>query len=318
MTSDDLLAAARATAVDQRGLISAQQCAQLGLSSDWLTSLVRRGQWQRVTRGVYDTTPGQVDRVVDPTAWRLRSVWLSLLAYGPDAIAVGGCALAMHGVWGLPIDLTPEAALPRAHYARCRDGIRLRRFDNGMTTTVVDGRRVATMDYALAQAIPEMARETAICVLDSALHLGLLRRSELRRVRHLVRGRRGAKRTHPWWALVDGRAQSPIETRARLIYHDVGLPPDTLQLPLLGARGQIVGYGDLAWRRPWGGWLVVEMDGSEYHSGPAALFRDRARQNEAVATGEVTMIRYTGSDLWRPEEMVSTVRSLLRAGPLAA
>lgn len=318
MSSRELPTAIWHMARRQHGLIAAHQCRRLGLSSDRLTGLVGRGRWRRVTLGVYDTIPGQVDPHGDRTAWRLRSAWLALLAYGPDAIAVGGCALALHGIWGLPIDLTPEVALPDGHHARSRDGIRLRRFDNGMTTTMMNGYRVATVDYALAQAIPEMARENAISVLDSAVHLKKLDRAGLRRVRHLVRGRRGVKRTHPWWSLVDSRAESPIETRARLIYHDAGLAPHTLQLPLLGRSGDIIGYGDLAWRRRQGGWVVVEMDGPEYHSGPEALFRDRARQNEAVATGRVTMIRYTGRDLWHPDRMVDTVRSLLQAHPLAA
>src|SRR5699024_3029277 len=110
-----------ATAATQHGLVAAHQCRRLGLSSDRLTGLVRRGQWRRITRGVYDTIPGQVDPESDRTVWRLRSVWVGLLAYGPDATAVGGCALALHGVWGLPIDLTPEVALPDGHYARSRD-----------------------------------------------------------------------------------------------------------------------------------------------------------------------------------------------------
>ena len=318
MTSRDLPGSIWGTARRQQGLIAAHQCRRLGLSSDRLTGLVRRGQWRRITLGVYDTIPRQVDPRADRTAWRRRSAWLALLAYGPDAIAVGGCALALHGIWGLPIDLTPEAALPGGHLARPRDGIRLRRFDNGMTTTVIDGHRVATLDYALAQAIPEMARENAVSVLDSALHLMKIDHAGLRRVRHLVRGRRGAKRTHPWWALVDSRSESPIETRARLIYHDAGLAPHTLQLPLLGPRGNIVGYGDLAWRRRQGGWLVVEMDGRDFHGTPAALYRDRTRQNDAIATGSVTMIRYTGRDLWHPDRMVEAVRTLLSGVPHAA
>lgn len=318
MSTRDIPPAVLQAAAGQRGLVSARQCYQCGLSSDRLTALVRCGRWSRVTRGVYDTLPHRVDPGNDPTGWRLRSAWLALLTYGPDAIAVGGCALAMHGVWGLPIDLTPQAALPDGHYARSREGIHLRRFDHGMTTTTIGGRPVATVDYALAQAIPEMARENAVAVLDSVLHLGLLRTHELRGVRRLVRGRRGAKRTHEWWPLVDGRAQSPIETRARLVYVDAGLAPDTLQLPMRGPDGAIIGYGDLAWRRRSGGWIVVEMDGPEFHGSPEALFRDRARQNEAVASGRVTMIRFTGMDLWSPDRMVGTVRRLLHAPPLAA
>jgi len=318
MTAREISFTIQRTAQSQRGLIAAYQCQELGLSSDRRTGLVRRGQWTRVVRGVYDTTPGQVDREIDPTGWRLRSAWLALLAYGPDTIAVGACALALHGVWGLPIDLRPEAALPRGHDARPHGKIRLRRFDNGMTTTTIHGHRVATLDYALAQAIPEMMRENAVAVLDSALYLGLITQADLPRVRRLLRGRRGARRTHEWWSLVDGRAASPIETRARLIFVDAGLPPDTLQLPLIGQDGRVIGYGDLAWQRADGSWIVVEMDGHDYHTAPGALYRDRSRQNKALAAGHVTIVRYTGGDLWRPDGMVEEIRRLVYAPAMAA
>src|SRR5699024_3671862 len=115
MTAREISFTIQRSAESQRGLIAAYQCQERGLSSDRRNGLGRRGQWPRVVRGVYDTTPGQVDREIDPTGWRLRSAWLALLAYGPDTIAVGACALALHGVWGLPIDLRPAAEIGRAH-----------------------------------------------------------------------------------------------------------------------------------------------------------------------------------------------------------
>src|SRR5699024_4933244 len=318
MTARDIPFAIQRAAQSQRGLIAAYQCKELGLSSDRRTGLVRRGQWTRVVRGVYDTTPGHVDPEINPSGWRRRSAWLALLAYGPETIAVGACALVLHGVWGLPIDLRPEAALPRGHDARPHGKIRLRRFDNGMTTTTINGHRVATLDYALAQAIPEMTRESAVAVLDSALYLGLITEADLPRVRRLLRGRRGSRRTHEWRSLVDSRPASPRETRARPSFSAAGLPPATLHLRTLGQDGRVVGYGDLAWQRADGTWIVVEMDGHEYHTAPQALFRDRARQTTVVAGGRVRTVHYTGSDLWRPEDMVEEVRRLVYAPAMAA
>ncbi len=111
-----------------------------------------------------------------------------------------------------------------------------------------------------------------------------------------------------WWRLADGRAQSPLETDVRLIAWDAQLPPDTLQLPIHDVGGVLLGYGDLGWRRDGRRWLVAEADGAEIHDQPRALYRDRHRANDFVATGDVDVIRFTDADCRRPAYVVSTLR----------
>ncbi len=111
---------------------------------------------------------------------------------------------------------------------------------------VFGGARVVGPDLALAQAVCELSREHAVSVLDSAIRLGLVA-PDLERVRALARGRRGAARLEAWWSLVDGRADSPLETRARLQCVDAGLAPHELQVPVLDVHGRVVARGDLGW-----------------------------------------------------------------------
>ena len=296
-------------AAKQAGLVSARQCARAGVSSDRLTSLVRAGTWERVVRGVYDT--GAKDDWI--SAWdaaRLRSAWLGLLACGPRAIAVGSCALALRGIWGLPLAIEPQVALPAGHGTPGRGGIRVRRFDAGMTTTLIRGRTVATLDYAIAQALPELTRDHAVAVLDHVINRKLIDLSELRRTQQLIQGRRGAARTHEWWALVDGRAESPLETSARLACHDAGMPPDDLQIIITDRSGRFLGRGDMGWRREDGTWVIAELDGIEFHDTPIAVFRDRERQNELQVNGAVTVLRFTSADV-RSRVILEKVRQAL-------
>jgi len=299
---DDLLA----TAAGQGGLVSIAQCRAAGLTDKDVAGLVRRLRLARVTRGVYDTD-------VVPLAvrsWddrRQRAAWAGLLAYGDDAVAVGTSALVLHGVRGLPATPRPEVAVPGATNRRDRDGLRLRQFDAGMTTVEVRGRRVASPEWALAQAVPELPRAHGLAVLDSALHLGVVDRAGLARAHDAARGRRGVATRHPLFALADARAESPLESFARLDCVDEGVPPHVLQLPVHGAG--LAARGDMAWRRGER-WLVAELDGQDVHDAPAAVYADRARQNLLVTTGRVDVLRFTGRDVGT---IGRTVRAALAA-----
>lgn len=304
-----------AVAEPQEGLVSARQCDEHGVGSHRRSRLVSQGRWRRVTHGVFDTVATAPRARGGPRLHehlRRRAAWLGLLAHGEDAIAVGPCALVLLGVEGVRTDVSPEVTLPGARAGRSRDGIRLRQFDDGMTVTQVEGRWVATPDWALAQAVPEMGRMRAVATMDSARYRRVLTDDGLAHAHDLARGRRGVARTHAWWDESDARAESPLETFARLDCADAGIAADDLQVEVHD-DGRLLGRGDLGWRLPGGRWLIAEMDGTDVHSEPAALLRDRARQNDLVACGAVDLLRFTGRDVTvpgsaRPGRLVVDVR----------
>src|SRR5699024_5823417 len=94
-------------------------------------------------------------------------------------------------------------------------GVRVRRFRE-FATIQIHGRAVAAPVDALVQGLPEMSRNTAVSVLDSAGNLGLITPESLQEIGEKLRGRRGATKVRPWLSLVNGRALSPFETLARL------------------------------------------------------------------------------------------------------
>ncbi|MGC5167755.1 type IV toxin-antitoxin system AbiEi family antitoxin domain-containing protein [Luteimicrobium sp. DT211] len=285
-----------ALAQSQGGLASITQCREHGLTDKGVRGLVARRAWARPTSGVLDLrTPPPPETSVHDHA-RRRTAWLGLLAYGPDAISVGACALVLHGVEGTPVGLRAEAALPRASDRMSRDGIALRQFDDGLETVVIAGRRVASVAWALAQAVPELPRGQGLAVLDSALYRKKLGPAGLERAHDLARGRRGIATRHDLWELADARAESPFESTTRLECIEDGIPPDVLQLPLVDADGRELSRADAGWRKRDGRWLVAELDGSEIHDTPAAVFKDRTRQNLWVSTGVVDVLRFTPRD----------------------
>ncbi|WP_233558904.1 hypothetical protein [Micromonospora radicis] len=160
----------------------------------------------------------------------------------------------------------------------------------------------------VADLILRLDRYPAVCLLDSALNRRLVLDGDLPELHRLVRGRRGALAARDHLAEADGRAQSPLETRARLCCVDGRVPPDVLQLEVRDHDGYLLGIGDLGWRRHR---IIAEADGREVHSAPDAVFADRRRQNRLLNAGWI-VLRFTWSDTLRPDYIPDTVRQAMR------
>ncbi|GAA4726733.1 Transcriptional regulator, AbiEi antitoxin, Type IV TA system [Promicromonospora umidemergens] len=291
----------------QAGLITTAQCSELGVSLTRIARLLDSGAWSRVTRGVYDTDSTPIV-TRHPDRRRRRAAFAAKLALGPDSVVVGACALAIHGVWGLPIALEPQAALPGGRRAYSRDGIHARMFDAGMTVTEVDGIMVATVDWALVQAVPEMGRYQAVAVMDHVLNRGLMTRDELDEVHDRARGRRGIATRHGFFGEVDARAESPPESEARLDCFDNGVPPDVLQVPVRDLSG-VVRRGDLGWKFKDGRLLIAEIDSDEHHT-MAQLAADAERHNDITAVSAV-VLHFRKQAVSTPGTVSSKVRATL-------
>ncbi|MGE9350507.1 hypothetical protein ACQP60_13665 [Isoptericola variabilis] len=368
----ELPASLLALATAQEGLLSAQQCERHDVGRSRRAGWLRAGRWRAVARGVVDTiavpperrTVHDVPRTPVPP-WvltdvgaavrrsgrataavhrdrsdsdllfdhlRRRSAWVGLLAFGPEAIAVGPCALALLGVEGLPPSIRPEVALPRASNRPDREGIGLRQFDDGMTTVIVSDRRtgpwrLAAPEWAIAQAVPELSMEHGLAVLDSALRLEVVDRAGAARAHDHARGRRGIARRHELWEWADPDAASWTESAARWQCIEEGVPPDILQLPVSGRSGRVVGVGDMAWRLDGGEWLVAELDGFEWHEGDVrSERRDRDRDNDFAAAPGIQLRlpcscarseRSERAQLHGRRQGVSLLSTMDRAEPMA-
>lgn len=291
----------------QAGLITTAQCRELGVSLTRVARQLDSGAWRRVTRGVYDTDPTPITSR-HPDRRRRRAAFAAKLALGPDSVVVGACALALHGVWGLPKKLEPQAALPGGRRAYSRDGIHARMFDGGMTVTEVDGIAVATVDWALVQAVPEMDRFHAVGAIDNILNRGLITLDELDEIHDRARGRRGIATRHSYFGEADARAESPSESRARLDCVDNGVPPDALQVPVRDLSG-VARRGDLGWTFKDGRILIAEIDSDEHHD-VAALAADTERHNDIAAVSAV-VLHFRKDAVYRPGAVSGKVRATL-------
>src|SRR5690625_4689928 len=149
MSLDGVHAVAQARA----GLVNLQQIFDAGLSRQQLRTSLRRGDIQRVLRGVYMVPEWAA---TDFDARRARAAWAGLLSAAPNGISTGACVLHLHGVQGLPQRLTPEVALAGGRQTPGVHGVRVRQFTRPFDVWRFGEWRVAAPVPAFVQALPEL------------------------------------------------------------------------------------------------------------------------------------------------------------------
>jgi hypothetical protein len=123
-------------------------------------------------------------------------------------------------------------------------------------------------------------------------------------------GMRGLVQLRRALSLADAGAESPQETRVRLVLTAAGLRPDRTQIDVFDVYGSHVGRIDMGWPQ----WRVgVEYDGVQHWDDPRQRTRDIDRQAELEALGwrivrvSADMLRY------RQRVIVERTRAALQA-----
>jgi hypothetical protein len=297
-----LSAQARAVAARQDGVLTRAQVAELGVPDALVRRMVRQGRWVALARGTY-WVGGAGQPGLRP---RVRG---ALLSCGHDALAYGVTAARLHGLHGVhrAAERTVHVACPRPGPAR--RGVTVHRLGRRQTVWL-RGMPVTTVAQSVADVLRAEDRATGVSVLDSALHQGLLPGGAAD-LEQALGGYPGGRRARGLLHQADGRAESPLETRGRLVCTDAGMPPEVLQWPLSDASGARYRI-DLGW--PSRG-VGVEADGREVHSEPEALYADRHRQNALLATHRgLVLLRFTWRDAMEPRRFLTTLRQALGGG----
>jgi very-short-patch-repair endonuclease len=140
---------------------------------------------------------------------------------------------------------------------------------------------------------------------DVLLARGTVGWRELREGGAALGGVRGARRARQATTLADPRAESPPESRLRVLLTLAGLPA-VPQYAVRDEAGTFVARVDPAFpdRR-----IAVEYDGL-WHAEPGQFGRDRRRIDPLVAAGWI-VLHVRAADLHDPEVLVARVRELL-------
>ncbi|MGY1821523.1 hypothetical protein [Geodermatophilus sp. SYSU D00079] len=265
------------------------------------TAQLRSSAWRRLYRGVY----ADADL---PDSFDLRVAGAGLLVPA-QAVFSGRTAAHLHGATDLVDGHTPvEVSVPVGVRFGPVAGPRVRETVLASADVTRVRRRPCTtrvrtaLDIARAEPLIE-----GVVALDVLLARTVVDEPELREGLATLPSPRGARRARRAVDLADPRAESPQESRVRVLLALAGLPA-VPQFTVRDADGSFVARVDLAYP---GQRVAVEYDGV-WHADRAQLTRDRRQLNALVAAGW-TVLHVTAADLRDPEGLTARVRALLTA-----
>lgn len=239
--------------------------------------------WRRLTPGVYAWAG-----LSETPALKLEAVRLRKPAW---AAFSGRTAAWLHG-----LDVAPsepiEMILRRAEVDECE--VVMRR-----------GFRTTSLLRTLFDLSRQLSLVEAVVVADMALHGGLVHHTELSDWITRRAGRKGIRAARRVLELAETGAESPMETRLRMLLVLNGLPRPEVQVTLRDEAGSFLGRPDLYYR---GYLLGLEYDGETHR---VSLVEDNRRQNRLLMAG-IRLLRFTAGDvLRRPDSVLAQVRGML-------
>jgi G:T-mismatch repair DNA endonuclease (very short patch repair protein) len=263
---------------------------------------LRSSAWRRLRHDVY------ADAAL-PVTHRLlvSAVGLTL----PDGGGFTGRSAAV--LWGVPDVAGPdddvEVVLPAGRRWHAGPGVRVR--------TLLAGQELVRCGrwscLPRADTVVDLARsadgDEAVVLLDRLVRARLAPLDDVRAAAARLPACRGSARAQLAARLADGLAESPQETRLRLLLHRAGVPP-VAQYRVVDRDG-LVARVDFAYPELR---LAIEYDGL-WHAERRTFLDDRRRLNRLTATGWI-VLHVTVDDLRRPEQLLARVHAL-RARRLA-
>ncbi|MGY2065012.1 hypothetical protein [Blastococcus sp. SYSU DS0619] len=260
---------------------------------------LRSSAWRRLFPDVYACASL-------PVTHRLRAVAVAGLLL-PRAVLSGRSAAVVWGVDLADADQSVECTLDAGRRAGAVRGVHVTR--RGLPPEDVvrrDGVLVTTpLRTALDLARIEPPDEAVVCV-DRFLQSGLVALTELRAAAAATTGP-GCRGIRLAAQRADGLAQSPQETRLRLLLDRSRLPRPVAQYVVRDAGG-FVATVDFGWPEHK---VALEYDGV-WHGAPQQVGKDRRRLNRLTAAGW-TVIFVTAADLHDPIALVARIATALRA-----
>lgn len=293
-------------------LFTAARLRANGRSAGQIRTLVRRGTLLPIGRGVYVSQNVAREIAAVPNSAHLLRAAAALALNGRNCVVSHQSAALVHN-----IDLIGEQP-SEVSLTSCAGGRKGRR--NGVHRYVrVTPRSHITRKYGLpvttaARTVIDLAGTLpfaeGVVAADSALREGLTTLAELWSLAAELRGRRGGLQAERVAKFADGMAESALESLARVVFHETGLPAPQAQVTITTADGRFIGRVDFYWRKYK---TIAEVDGGLKYENPerarAQLWRDKALR---AAGYEVVHFNWTEITT-KPDEVAAAIRDAFRA-----
>jgi hypothetical protein len=287
------------------------------VSAARLRQLVRTGDLVALRRGVYARADSLASSAGDPARMHAFRVAAALLPGGALASASHESAAILHGLDLLERPPESLVTLTRPPYVR---GSRASGNDLKVHAATLSPGHV-TKRYGLpvtsvARTVVDLARalpfQHGVVVADSALHARKTTHDELDRVLAVCSSWRGGGRARRVVAFSDHRAESVLESCARVTFDDCGLPPPELQVDI--GDDQFIARVDFY----WGQYLTIaEADGMIKYADAGRAVRQLER-DQLLREAGFKVVHFTWRQLFREtDRLIARIReAFARPGPL--
>jgi hypothetical protein len=209
------------------------------LAAGRLTPYQLRSRFVAIHRDVYHLRGSQLT-----TASRAKAAWLWS---GRVGVVAGQSAAALHGAKWVDAEAPAELLYPNR-----RPPCGIRTWSDGYRHDEVerarDGVAVTTPARTALDIGCRYPLDPAVAAIDALARAAKLKVADVELLAEGHRGRRGIRAALEALALVDPGAESPQETRVRLLLIRAGFPRPETQIPVYDECGQLVAVIDMGWR----------------------------------------------------------------------
>ncbi len=297
------------------GIVTTAEFVAAGWRHDQIRAAARRGDLMTVRRGIYADGDRGRKLLTFPDGAQLLAVAGAAALVGAGAVLSHQSAAYLHK---MPLVGRKDSAvhLTRPPGAGWRGAAGIRQHCAGLPAEHVTqhlGMEVTTAARTavdLARALPFRA---AVVAADSALHQRLATMDELLSVLAFCSRWRGAAIAADVIGFADGRSESPLESIARVVFRDCGLPAPQLQALVGTARD--VARVDFFWGQYR---TIVEVDGAVKYADPMRARAQLERDSWLRSLG-YEVVHFTWDEITTMPELVATrIREAFRRGKLLA
>jgi hypothetical protein len=307
----------RARAESRLGLFTTAEARLAGYGHGEIRSLCATGRWVRLRRGVLVTAQDLASGEERGRRYPMDCLAVLLSLDRPTALLSHTSAARL---WHLPVPRAAEPTIRLTDPAQWRRGVGWH-----MTCAPVlpserwraGPLRLTSASRTLVDCAREWPLEAAVVAMDAAVLGERTTVQQLRAAAEAIHHWPGAARAVRAAGLVDGRAESPLESRGRLRIVGAGLPSPELQVEIR-AEGRLVAVVD-AWFDEAG--VAVEFDGRVKYTDPwrerspeRVLWEEKRREDELRAL-DIRVLRVADADLGNRWPLVEHRLAALLATP---
>jgi len=296
---------------EQQGVFRRRQAVAAGYSRPDVERFIRNDSWVPVRHGIYTTADRLASAATSVREAHLLAAAARRLAVGGDTVVSHESAACFHRIDLLdPLPTEPRLTLHRPAGAG-------RMTAHGLYVAQVPpehrlpGGRVTTAARGVADCARTLELDAAFVTVESALRLGLDRRSIIR-VLSACSGWPGANQARDLVMLADPWSESALESLARLWFVAQGLPRPFQQRNVLRLDGRFVARVDFVWPQFR---TVCEVDGRVKYEDPIGPADATRKANPLWRVTYDDTISPAGSSrkdnpLWREKLREDDVRDL--------